>query len=92
MNSKYFRVTNLILLLLIVVCSLKVVHTRHTARGLSAQIGRLDKNNRQLEIEYTQLLLEQSTWTAQGRIERLATEKLHMKHPELNQIIVLEKP
>jgi cell division protein FtsL len=90
MNTKYVAVLNTFLLLAVVLCALKVVHNRHVARGLNAEIVRLDKSNRQLEIEYGQLLLEQSTWGAHSRIERLATERLKMKQPEVDQITILE--
>ena len=36
------------------------------------------------------LVLEQSTWTAYSRIERIATEQLGMKVPEPSDVILVQ--
>ena len=46
---------------------------------------------RQLEVEWGQLQLEQSTWAAHARIEKLAREKLAMRPPLPGQIIAIEE-
>jgi cell division protein FtsL len=39
---------------------------------------------------FTQLQLEQSTWTAHGRIETIATARLHMHSPSVGSIVAVE--
>lgn len=38
------------------------------------------------QAEWGRLILEQSTWTAHGRIESLAGEQLHMRIPEPGEV------
>jgi cell division protein FtsL len=38
------------------------------------------------QAEWGRLILEQSTWTAHNRIETLATEQLHMRIPDAEQV------
>ena len=45
---------------------------------------------RALDVEWGQLQLEQSTWAAHARIEKIAKERLQMKAPQPAQIIALE--
>ena len=40
--------------------------------------------------EWGRLVLEQSTWTAYSRIERIATEQLGMKVPEPSDVILVQ--
>jgi cell division protein FtsL len=45
---------------------------------------------RQLEVEWGQLQLEQSTWAGHPRIEKIARELLGMRPPVPGQIVSLE--
>jgi cell division protein FtsL len=45
---------------------------------------------RQLEVEWGQLQLEQSTWANNARIEKIARDKLQMKAPTPQQILTIE--
>ena len=42
------------------------------------------------QAEWGRLVLEQSTWTAYSRIERIATEQLGMKVPEPSDVILVQ--
>ncbi|WP_018138000.1 MULTISPECIES: cell division protein FtsL [unclassified Thioalkalivibrio] len=42
-----------------------------------------------LNLEWTQLQIEQSTWATQGRIEQQALEELGMIKPEPDRIVVI---
>ena len=46
---------------------------------------------RDLEVEWGQLQLEQSTWAAHARVEKIAREKLGMKAPQPSRVVSLEK-
>jgi len=41
-------------------------------------------------VEWGQLQLEQSTWAAHGRVEKLARERLGLSAPVQGQMVVLE--
>lgn len=81
---------NLLLLLIAVGCALSAVTSNHKARKLFIELEREQSHMRQLEVEWGQLQLEQSTWANNARIEKIAREKLQMKAPVPSQILTIE--
>ena len=63
---------NLILLGILVVCALMLVTTQHQARKLYVELQKEQELAKQLDIEWGQLQLEQSTWATHSRIEKIA--------------------
>jgi cell division protein FtsL len=55
---------------------------RQLLNGLYAELSVRDK----AQAEWGRLILEQSTWTAQSRIESLAIEQLQMRIPDPGQV------
>lgn len=78
---------NFILVLIVVVCALAVVRANHEARKLFVAMETEQKRMRDLDVEWGQLQLEQSTWAAHARVEKLAREKLGMRPPVAGQLI-----
>ncbi|AUM00913.1 cell division protein FtsL [Zoogloeaceae bacteirum Par-f-2] len=78
------------ILALVVASALGVVAAQHQARKLFAELEREQARARALEVEWGQLQLEQSTWAAHARIERMARETLGMRAPVSGQMIVVE--
>jgi cell division protein FtsL len=83
--------TNLLLLLIAVACALSVVASNHRARKLFTELEHEQNRMRDLEVEWGQLQLEQSTWAAHARVEKIAREKLGMKPPLPARVVSLEK-
>lgn len=83
---------NLILVALIVASALGVVTAQHKSRRLVTEIEREEERTRALEIEYGQLQLEQSTWAAHARIEKVARLRLAMRAPEAGQVVAVDAP
>lgn len=81
---------NLVLMLIAVACALGTVSSNHRARKLFAEIEREQVRMRDLDVEWGQLQLEQSTWAGHARVESVAREKLHMKSPGGGQVISIE--
>ena len=81
---------NLVLLAVTVACALSLVTSRHQARKLFVELERAQAQSRAFEIEYDQLQLEQSTWAAPARVDRLAREQLKMQLPGPGRIQVIE--
>ncbi len=79
-----------LLVALAVASGLGVVAAQHQARKLFAEVEREQTRAHALEVEWGQLQLEQSTWAAHARIEKLAREKLGMRSPASAQMIVAE--
>jgi len=80
---------NLILLALLVICALGLVTSQDKTRRLFAELESEQDLAKQLDIEWGQLQLEQSTWARHARIERIARERLHMSVPDANRIQIV---
>jgi cell division protein FtsL len=81
---------NLILILITLGCALSTVSANHRARKLFTELEAAQKRMRDLDVEWGQLQLEQSTLAAHVRIEKAAREKLGMKPPVPGQIISVD--
>lgn len=81
---------NLILIVLIVASALGVVAAQHKSRKLVTEIEREQERMRALEVEFGQLQLEQSTWAAHARIEKIARERLGMRAPSAGQVLAVD--
>jgi len=62
----------------------------HRARKLFTELEREQNRMRELEVEWGQLQLEQSTWAAHARVEKIARERLGMKVPAPGQVVTVE--
>lgn len=80
---------NFILLLVVVACALSSIGANHRARKLFSELELEQKRMRALEVEWGQLQLEQSTWAAHVRVEKVAREKLGMLPPVPGQIVAV---
>ncbi len=80
---------NLILLGILVVCALSVVTSQHKARKLYVELQNVQELEKQLEVEWGQLQLEQSTWAMHARIEKIASSRLMMRVPPPSRVQVV---
>lgn len=76
-----------VLFALIFATALNVVLTRYETRSLFIELQGLRKQKDELDREWGQLLLEQGTWGAHGRVEDIARSKLGMTVPPQAQIV-----
>ncbi len=77
---------NLILFAILIAAALGVVTSQHKARKLYIELQGYQETERQYEIEWGQLQLEQSTWAMHARIEQIARTYLQMQVPEPTRI------
>lgn len=73
---------NVLLMLVVVMCALSVVTSQHQARKLFIALQQEKEHAHQMEIEWGQLQLEQSTLAAPARVEKIATRQLLMQLPK----------
>lgn len=73
----------------VVVTAFGVVVSSHYARVLFVELQTLESERDELNIEWGQLQIEQSTWATHGRIEAVAREKLGLVMPTVDQVRVL---
>ncbi|MGH8401438.1 MAG: cell division protein FtsL [Gammaproteobacteria bacterium] len=85
---KLTRAVMALLLLAVLLSAFAVIDARHENRVLFAQLQQSRQQRDALNIEWGQLLLEQSTWSTHARIEQMATQKLDMELPEHVEIVV----
>jgi cell division protein FtsL len=65
------------------------IYCKHRARQMFVELERLNARRDNLEIEWGQLQLEQSSWSTQAFVERVATTKLHMATPPPKEIQIV---
>ena len=74
-----------------VVSALALVYTKHESRKLFVELEQLTAERDELNIEWGQLQIEQSTWATYARIEQVATDELQLTRPETTEIFVIEQ-
>ena len=77
---------NLLMLMLAIACALGVVSSQHKARKLFVELQKEQEIARQMEVEWGQLQLEQSTWAIPTRVEKIASRQLQMQQPKSEKI------
>ena len=77
--------------LVCVVSAIALIYTKHDARRLFIELESLSADRDQLNIEWGQLQIEQSTWATHARIERVAAEDLSLLRPKATEIYVIER-
>jgi cell division protein FtsL len=69
---------NAVLTVLLVGCALSVVNARYQRNRLVNDLEKLATQQRQLEVDWSQLQLDQSTFGKNERIEQIARTQLNM--------------
>lgn len=85
---------NLVVAVLLVACiatALALVYTKHESRKLFVELESLNGTRDELNIEWGQLQIEQSTWAAHPRIEQVATGELALIKPAADAVYVIER-
>lgn len=75
-----------------VMSAIALVYTKHESRKLFVELEQLTDERDELNIEWGQLQIEQSTWATHARIEQVATDDLQLTRPEITEIFVIERP
>lgn len=78
-----------VLWLLVVGSALGVVASTHEVRKQVNGLEVLRREAAQLQVEWGQYLLEQSTWAAYSRVEAIAAQKLEMIPATAEQIVMV---
>ncbi len=81
---------SLLLLAVLTACALGLVTSQHKARKLFAELEREQARTQALDVEWSQLQLEQSTWAMHSRVAKLAGDRLRMRQADAKRVIVVE--
>lgn len=90
--SGALRTALLALWLAVLLSAVGVVWSKQQARNQFVELQRLEIERDQLDTEWGQLRLEQSTWVTYGRIEKIARDDLRMVVPDPTQVHLVEQP
>jgi cell division protein FtsL len=74
-----------------VVSAIALVYTKHESRKLFVELEQLTDERDELNIEWGQLQIEQSTWATHARIEQVAADDLKLTRPDATEIFVIEQ-
>ena len=67
-----------------------MIYAKHEARSRFNELQQLTQQRDDLDIEWGQLQLEQSTWATHGRVERVAREELRMVIPQASDLRIVQ--
>ncbi|HSX20591.1 MAG TPA: cell division protein FtsL [Gammaproteobacteria bacterium] len=73
---------------LVLAQALGVIYVKQNKRLLNATLQNLYTVRDKLHVEWSQLLLEQGTWEADARVERMARDQLGMVVPDKVNVVV----
>jgi len=95
MQVSQSRQSFVLVLVFAVVCvtsALALIYTKHESRKLFVELEMLTQGRDELNIEWGQLQIEQSTWATHARIEQVASDNLSLVRPDSTEIFVIERP
>ncbi len=78
--------------LVCVLSAMALVYTKHESRKLFVELEQLTHERDDLNIEWGQLQIEQSTWAQHARIEQVARDDLALVRPAATEVFVIERP
>jgi len=90
MSSNGWRILVAVLWLGVLGSSLGVIYAKHEARSRFNELQQLTQQRDDLDIEWGQLQLEQSTWATHGRVERVARDDLRMVIPQASDLRIVQ--
>jgi len=79
-----------VVLLAVVISAVGVVYSKHEARKLFVELQALANERDDMDIEWGQLQLEQSTLTTQGQVEQAARDQLGMVSLSADSVVIVK--
>jgi len=79
-----------LLLATVIASAMGAAWSRHESRKLFNNLQQLEGDRDEMNVEWGQLQLEQSTHTTHGKIEAAARKRLRMKIPGQQQVMILK--
>ena len=91
-KSRQPMLLTVIFAVICVMSAVALIYTKHESRKLFVELEALTTERDELNIEWGQLQIEQSTWATHARIEQVATRQLSLARPKSTEIYVIERP
>lgn len=83
-------VGTLLLAIIVLLSGLAVIYLADINRRLAISAEEVMNTQNQLHLEWGKLLLEQSTWSTQARIQNIAVQQLGMQTPTSGQTVMVK--
>ncbi len=80
----------MVLLIAVLISALVVVYVKNEQRVYFSKLQATTQQTAQLELEWNQLMLEQSAMAAPARVQRIAHQHLHLIMPNPEKTILVE--
>ena len=90
MTTSRWRLVVAVLWLAVLGSALGVVYGKQQARNRFNELQKLTTQRDDLDIEWGQLQLEQSTWATHGRVEQAARVDLRMVIPRPDEVRIVQ--
>ncbi|HEY5603489.1 MAG TPA: cell division protein FtsL [Gammaproteobacteria bacterium] len=81
---------SLVLVLAVTVSAFQVIYTKHQNRQAFIALQNLKQQQDEMETDWGKLQLEQATWAAHGRVEKIASNELEMVIPPAGTVSVIK--
>ncbi len=88
----YILLLTLFFLALVVFSSQLVIFSSFEKRALVNELHVLQQQRDDMQIEWGQLLLEQSAWGSYSRVEDMVNSQLQMRVPLANNVVMARQP
>ncbi|HEX4916418.1 MAG TPA: cell division protein FtsL [Limnobacter sp.] len=80
---------NILLLALVLLCATEVVELQHESRSLFVALGQEQQAERQIEVDFQRLQLQQVALAKGERVDQVAREKLGMNPPAPGTVVFM---
>jgi cell division protein FtsL len=90
MSQVQLRLVIAVLWVAVLASALGVVYGKQEARNRFNELQKLITQRDDLDIEWGQLQLEQSTWATHGRVEKVAHDDLGMVTPQASELRIVQ--
>ncbi len=87
-SRRHFYV--ILLAVVVFISGFLVIYVKDCQRRLFVESQSLTQQENKMETDWGKLLLEQSAWTMQSRVERIATTQLNMNMPDPKSILMVQ--
>ena len=88
-NRRWLSLAMPLLWLAVLGSAVQVFYARHKARDLFVRLERLNAERDSLDMEWGRLQLEQSYWSSNAFVERVANAKLRMNLPQTRDVRIV---
>jgi cell division protein FtsL len=80
-----------VLVIVVLINAFAVVYIKDVYRRTFINYQEMQNAQNQLYVDWGKLLLEQSTWSTQSRVQRVAEQRLNMEVPSASSVVMIQQ-